>query len=150
MAKYEKNEQISDSLEIDDPIFINRRLEALEREHEDEQKRDREYKDRQLKFNKFLTWFTGGLFLVSIGASFISAYELSEMRKATTEAHKAFAIGQRPWLGIDFSPAIRVEGARWKVNFNAKNYGLSPALHSTFPGEIASAPIAYDVVSKAG
>ncbi|HWS17421.1 MAG TPA: hypothetical protein VN223_05380 [Candidatus Elarobacter sp.] len=137
MADHEKNE---------DSVVIDRRMKALEREQEQKKQRDREYKDRQLKFNKLLTLCTVGIFIVSVVAGCISFYQWREMRKATIEAHKAFAVGQRSWLGVDSGPTIGVEGTRWKVDFKVKNYGLSPALHAAFPGEIASAPIVYDVV----
>ncbi|HXM60238.1 MAG TPA: hypothetical protein VN950_05235 [Terriglobales bacterium] len=92
-----------------------------------------------------LSWW---ILVTGIAVAVIYALQLQAMLASNKLTHDALVIGQRPWLGIEPNPTVEVDGARWKIAFTVKNYGISPALHSAFSSEPDNAPITSDV-SKA-
>jgi hypothetical protein len=70
-------------------LIIEGRIEALEREQQEDKKRDNEYKQRQLRFNKLLVIFTGGLLLAAVIANSISIYQSVQSKKSADAAKQS-------------------------------------------------------------
>ena len=59
----------------DEGLVINTRLLDIEREQAEQKKRDAEYKNRQLRFDKLVAYFTGGLVLVTAISNGLMLYQ---------------------------------------------------------------------------
>src|SRR5208337_4459397 len=69
----------------DDGLVINTRLIELQRQQAEDKKRDEEFRKQQLDFNKLLTWFTGGLLLVSFLSEGVIVYQ-TKLSKVSSDA----------------------------------------------------------------
>ncbi len=69
-----------------DAILLPNRLEQVEREQAEARKRDKEYKDEQLRLNKWMARFTGALVLTAIIAGGVSTYQAKVARQSADAA----------------------------------------------------------------
>lgn len=72
-----------------EPLLIEGRIGALEREQKEDKKRDEEYKRRQLRFNRLLVVFTLGLLLTALIADGISIFQSIQSRRSAVAATKS-------------------------------------------------------------
>lgn len=105
----------------------------------------RRWWDAPREKSKAADWVMIFLTVLVVIAAFWSAFIFQGQ---LTAARDTLVIAQRPWLGIDSSPAIVVEGAHWKIVFRVKNYGPSPALHSVFASGTDNAPIDFSAAER--
>jgi hypothetical protein len=76
---------------------------------------------------KKATW--AGFAAVSVYA-LITLLMWRQMIRQAEISQKQIVISQRPWLGI-YKPTIKQTPNRWFIDFQLKNFGNSPSLHST-------------------
>lgn len=108
---------------IDDSLVINTRLREIEREQAEERKRDAEYKQRQLKFNKLTVVFTGGLLLANIIYDGITAY-LAHTALVSAEAAKNAAETASGSLRVMRSSSAQTERLIDETHALAANAGI--------------------------
>jgi hypothetical protein len=66
MSQNEDDERKEKFPQKGDALLIKGPIEEIQREQREAKKRDEEYKSRQVRYNKIVAWFTGGLLLTSI------------------------------------------------------------------------------------
>lgn len=140
-------------------LLIETRVEALEREEGEQKKRDNEYKERQLRINKRLMFFTGLLFVTSLISDGIFIYQsrvfkkaaeaakksaeiadatLTKMDEALRETKRSNELAQRAWVLIETIMIDEpVANKDLRLDVNERNYGKSPASQiTTYAGPI--------------
>ncbi len=88
-----------------DALLIEGRIEQLQRDQAEGKKRDEEYKRLQIRYNKLVAWFTGGLLLTSLimvviyhdmaGTSAISA---NAAKRAADIAKDTLHVSERAYI----------------------------------------------------
>jgi hypothetical protein len=110
------------------------------------------------RYEKCSLVITGAGITVAICLLVIYFLQLREMRKAAEAAKKsadtardAVILGQRPWLGLNTSPALAQKAKQvWVIDFEIQNFGHSPALHSSPNTSLAFAPLSGNLNALIG
>ena len=91
MAKDEEATPEKKPSDEKESIIIEGKIEQLEREQANAKKRDEEYKERQLRYNRLLVWFTGGLLFASLVSNGIYVYLALAAKQSADAAQESSA-----------------------------------------------------------
>ena len=135
----------------DESLVINTRLDDLEREQNEEKKRDEDHKRRQLRFNRFTVIFTGVLVFATIAYDCVTGY-IAYQAKLSADAAKSAANTAALSLNITQRAYVFPEAASWAadgkaVNVFIRNSGVSPAINATVQAQLTTFGGKYDVDS---
>jgi hypothetical protein len=119
----------------EEAIIIKGKIDVLQAQQEERQKKDQEYKDRQLKFNRTLTVSTVGLLVMSVLANIISAYmahatkeSADAAKSAANVANQTLRMTQRSYVDLtDWVLTKHPTEDSPDVTFKFTNTGHSPA-----------------------
>jgi len=100
----------------DEGLVINTRLLAIEREQREEKVEQHKYNENQLRFNKWLTVFTGLLFATSIIADCLMIVQLRVAKVSADAAYSAVQEGKRSADAAESSLVLNGEA----INENKK------------------------------
>lgn len=73
----------------EEALIIKGEIEDLKTKQAEQEKRDEEYKRSQFRFNRLVTWFTGGLLITSVIAGCISIYMAYVTKQSADAANVA-------------------------------------------------------------
>ena len=102
---------------VDEATIIHRRIEELDCKIQEQRKEDKDYKDRQLRFNKWLTIATIGLLITSVIGTGIAIYQ-SETAKTQADDFHAQMEATMPAI-VNFFIGM----SNHKVAISAENHG---------------------------
>jgi hypothetical protein len=119
----------------EEAILIRGRVDELERQQAEDKKKDDEYKQRQLSFNRLLVGLTFALVIASVFADGISIWQASIANRASeaatsaaNTAYETLHIAYRPRITVlGISQEHTLDNGRIHVTFTAPNYGPAPA-----------------------
>ena len=80
------------------------------------------------------------LVIVGVIAACIYGRQLSIMKGQLREQRREHIVSQRPWVGI-YEPVIKLTKDRWFIDFQLKNFGISPSLYTAAGADRAYPPI---------
>jgi hypothetical protein len=124
----------------EEALLIQGQLNELQREQAEEKKRDKDYKDRQLRFTKWLTIATIGLLIIGVIGTAISWYQSTTARitadvarRTLESSSQSFKLEQRAYLWVSSfnmsnPPICQVPGGtRICADVHVVNSGRTPA-----------------------
>lgn len=146
MSNGKKQQPTNQPPYLDESLVINTRLQEIERRQNEEKAEEKEYKRRQLIFNRWMVIFTGLLFLTSGVSDFILLRQTKASRDSADAADRAakdadigleqasdgLRIDQRPYMIGDLGNWVKgsepAPNGRVRINVDFKNIGKTPAL----------------------
>ena len=120
----------------DGPVFTSERLNELVRRQTEREKKDQEYRDKQLAFNKRLVQATWGLVIFGALGGGIAIWQASIAQQAADAATNAvsatkesYSLDHRAWVGpVEARTGEFAAGSYFRATVRIRNSGSSPAI----------------------